>query len=282
MASLVSINVRREAREYLVSWPLGAIGDLFRGHGFVADLEHEPQTTGERRTYVEQFYATVGWSDRSDVERMLGVFEALIDDAEVREASDPPAGNLPWSVRFTRLLARDGFDRDTAGRLRPRWEALSRDLIRALPEESAIPMLLGRMWANVNEHPDAAIGAAKELIEATAKHILGQLGEPVADAEKMPSLIARTHDALSVHAKAIDDSKPGSDSIKAVLGSLSKVAAGINELRRDYGSGHGRVTRSRGLSSRHARLAAHAADAWSSFMLETHRSRIRDETSRAS
>lgn len=256
---LVSANARREAREYLVGWTLREIGDVFHDHGFSADATYEPATSGERRSYVEQFYVTIDWSNREQVERLLLVFEALIDQAEA-EASG--LGDSDWSVRFTRLLARDGFDRDGLGRLRPRWVSLSAESIESLPADSAIPMLLSRMWASVDDDPDASIGAAKEAIEATAKHLLLQAGETLSGAEKMPALIARAQDTLGVHAKSIDDSKQASDAIRSVLGSLSKVALGINELRRDYGSGHGRPKRAAGLSGRHARLAAQAADGW--------------------
>jgi hypothetical protein len=187
---------------------------------------------------------------------MLSVYEILIDDAEAREVNDHYSARAMWSSKFVRLLARDGFDRDDVGRLRPRWASLSAQAIEALPAESGIPMLLRRMWDNIDEDPDAAIGAAKEAIEATAKHILAGAGESVGNAERMPSLIARSHDVLGVHARAVDGSKRASDSIKAILGSLSTVALGVNELRRDYGTGHGRPTRAAGLNSRHARLAA--------------------------
>ncbi len=277
---LISANVRREAREYLVGWTLREIGDLFHDHGFSADTSHEPRTGGERRTYVEQFYVSVDWSDREQVERMLSVFEAIIDAAEIREANDP--GPSAWSEHFIRLLARDGFDRDDVGRLRPRWVSLSARTIEALPSDSAIPMLLRRMWDNVDDDPDASIGAAKEAIEATAKHVLLQAGETLSDAEKMPALIARSQDALGVHAKSVDGSKQAADAIKTVLGSLAQVALGVNELRRDYGSGHGRPKRAAGLSGRHARLAAQAADAWVRFMLDTAEARERTTDRRAS
>lgn len=277
--ALISPNVRRAAREYLVNWTLGEIGDLFHDHGFSADRTHDPQTSGQRRSYVEQFHAAIDWTDREQVERVLGIFEALLDDAERREATEAYAANALWSQKFARMLARDGFDRDDVGRLRPRWVSLS---ATALPAESAIPMLLRRMWDNVDDHPDAAIGAAKEVIEATAKHILIEAGEAVGDAEKMPGLIARSQDALGVHARAIDTSKRGADSIRAILKSLSTVALGVNELRRDYGSGHGRATRSRGLNSRHARLAAQASDAWVRFMLDTAAARSCETASEAS
>lgn len=277
---LVSANVRREAREYLVGWTLREIGDVFHDHGFSADTTYEPSTGGERRTYVEQFYVSVDWSDREQVERMLSVFEAIIDAAEIREANDP--GPSAWSEHFIRLLARDGFDRDDVGRLRPRWVSLSARTIEALPSDSAIPMLLRRMWDNVGDDPDASIGAAKEAIEATAKHVLLQAGETLGVAEKMPALIARSQDALGVHARSVDGSKQAADAIKTVLGSLAQVALGVNELRRDYGSGHGRPKRAAGLSGRHARLAAQAADAWVRFMLDTAEAREQTTDRRAS
>jgi hypothetical protein len=111
---LVSVNVRREAREYLVGWTLREIGDLFHDHGFSADMTHDPQTSGERRTYVEQFYSVVDWSDRDQVERMLPVFEALLDDADSRETTDANAASAMWSAKFARLLSRDGFERGHA------------------------------------------------------------------------------------------------------------------------------------------------------------------------
>lgn len=277
---LVSANVRREAREYLVGWPLREIGDVFHDHGFSADTTYEASTGGERRTYVEQFYVTVDWSDREQVERMLSVFEAIIDAAEIREANDP--GPSAWSEHFIQLLARDGFDRDDVGRLRPRWVSLSARTIEALPSDSAIPMLLRRMWDNVDDDPDASIGAAKEAIEATAKHVLLQAGETLGAAEKMPALIARSQGALGVHAKSVDGSRRAADAIKTVLGSLAQVALGVNELRRDYGSGHGRPKRAAGLSGRHARLAAQAADAWVRFMLDTAEAREQTTDRRAS
>lgn len=268
-ANLISPNVRREAREYLVGWTLGEIGDLFHDHGFSADTSHDPGTSGQRRTYVEQFYYGIDWTSREHVDRVLPIFEALIDHSELQELNSTHAGTAAWSAKFTRQLARDGIERDSLGRLRPRWASISAPAIEGLSAESSIPLLLRRMWDNVEDDPDAAIGAAKEAIEATAKHILSIAGETVSDSEKMPGLISRSHDALGVHARTVDSEKRSSDAIRTILGSLSKVALGINELRRDYGTGHGRPERPAGLSDRHARLAAQAADAWVRFMLET-------------
>lgn len=262
---LISPNVRREAREAMVGWTLAEIGDVFHDHGFSADLEHDPGTGGQRRTYVEQFYVKIDWFDRAEMEQVLGVYESVLD-----------SGPAEWGEKFMGMLARDGVRRDGTGRLRPRW-ASTGGLIDALPAESAIPILLGRMWDSIEDDPDAAIGAAKEVIEATAKHLLVSAGESLASAEKMPALIARSQKLLDVHPTSVAPTKDGADTIKEILGALSKSALGVNALRRDYGTGHGRPTRHSGLNARHARLAAQAADAWVRFMLDTSVARSKAE-----
>jgi len=266
---LISPNLRRAAREYLVSWTLAQIGDLFTDNGFEAASDFTPPTSGERRSYVEQFYKNVDWADRDQCRRMLHVYEAVLDEAEQREVTDIYAANAEWTKKFKKILARDGFEVDDTGKLRPQWESLTSAPVSALPAESAIPTLLRRMWVNVDAEPDAAIGAAKEAIEATAKHVLLAVGEEVGKAEKMPNLIARAQTALAVHASSVAPTKDGADTIKKILASLSQAALGVNDLRSAYGTGHGRPNRSSGLTSRHAHLAVQCSDAWVRFMLET-------------
>jgi hypothetical protein len=59
------------------------------------------------------------------------------------------------------------------GRLQPHIENLS--------DPSGIQAELERIRRSVTEHPDDAIGAAKQLIEATAKVVLKERGQPVSD-----------------------------------------------------------------------------------------------------
>lgn len=249
--SLISPRLRREAREYLVGWTLGEIGDLFHAEGFSADTDHQPDCSGQRRSYVEQFYVRIDWSSWDECRGVLRVFEALIDCAE-RVGDDYNAG---WRDGFISLLARDGFERDGLGRLRPRWETMTSPSITSLPDESAIPTLLARMWDNVEDHPDAAIGAAKEAVEATAKHVLIESGEQLNGKETIPDLVSRTQRALDLHPRSVAPDKKGADTIRKILGALSQAALGVNDLRNDYGSGHGRQHRASGLTARHARLA---------------------------
>jgi len=262
---LISARLRKEARERLVGWTLNEIGDLFHAEGFSADTNFDPACGGARRGYVEQFYVKVDWTAWEDCRRMLRVFEALLDSAE-RATGDDDCG---WRDTFVALLARDGFERDRLGRLRARWETLTAPSLAALADESSIPVLLARMWDNIEDHPDAAIGAAKEAIEATAKHVLNTRHEELTGNEAVPELVSRTMKALDVHATSVAPEKKGADTIRRVLGGLSQAALGVNDLRNSYGSGHGRPSRTSGLSPRHARLAAQSADAWVRFVLDT-------------
>jgi hypothetical protein len=87
-ADLLSTRIRLALREELVGWPLGAIGDLFQSEGFVADANHDPRVSGERRTYVEQFYVRINWADWDEVRRVLRILEAVLDQMRLREETE--------------------------------------------------------------------------------------------------------------------------------------------------------------------------------------------------
>ncbi|WP_169317516.1 abortive infection family protein [Actinacidiphila oryziradicis] len=107
------------------------------------------------------------------------------------------------------------------------------------------------------EYPDDAIGAAKQLIEATAKFVLLKRGLPVDESLNLPALIKQAQQALQLHPAAPPASTRGvspdnADSIKRILGALASAATGVAELRNRYGTGHGRLAAPTGLGPRHA------------------------------
>jgi hypothetical protein len=61
----------------------------------------------------------------------------------------------------------------------------------------------------------------------------------------------------------------GADVLITALGSLANIANKIDEFRNLYGDGHGRPTKTAGLTSRHARLVARCADAYVVMLLDT-------------
>jgi hypothetical protein len=75
-----------------------------------------------------------------------------------------------------------------------------------------------------------------------------------------------TPDDISERSKAVE-------TIKRLLSNLATVTQGIAELRNHYGTGHGKAAGSKGLGSRHAKLAVGAASTLAVFLTETHNDR---------
>jgi hypothetical protein len=130
------------------------------------------------------------------------------------------------------------------------------------------------MESAVNSDPDLAIGTAKELIESCCKTILAERGVEVPKNADISILVKLTSKELELTPNQIPDQAKAAESIKRLLSNLASVAQGIAELRNQYGTGHGKAAGSRGLQSRHARLAVGAASTLSVFLAETHQARI--------
>jgi Abortive infection C-terminus len=76
-----------------------------------------------------------------------------------------------------------------------------------------------------------------------------------------------------VFADDVPDSAKAADTIRRLLGNLGSITQSLAELRNAYGTGHGHDGRAKGLSPRHARLAAGAACTLAKFLFETHQHR---------
>lgn len=111
-----------------------------------------------------------------------------------------------------------------------------------------------------------AIGAAKELAEATLRGALDRLGEPWRETDDL-SILMRTWRRRVKQTAPPDPAGRGSlDSAQAALGSLLRFLA---EWRNAYGRGHGRPRYPPGLSQRHARLAVDTAETTIRFIATT-------------
>jgi hypothetical protein len=257
---LVSRRLRIEVREWLSGWSvLGGIHDLFTAEGF-AEVDHGLEIGGQRRDLVERFYASADWSQHEACARFLRVCEGIINEP-------PDDGSSVEGLK--KKLQREGFEIDELGRIRRPGEALATVVVSQLSDESAIRMHLARIQDAVGDRPEEVIGAAKDLIEATAKHVLIQLGEPVPANANLPELARLAQRALALHPEVLSPTRPGAETIKKILGALSTIATGVAELRNLYGTGHGQAERTLGLHTRHARLTALVAQAYVTFLLET-------------
>lgn len=120
----ISKKTRIEFREFLVGWMLRETGDEFSAAGLEPDLSHhDPQLSGQRREYVEQYYHAVDFTNPSHVERVLNVYEAILAHCETYLAnpgiySDSAALKRQYA-NLLNCLRRDGYELDD-GRLRAR------------------------------------------------------------------------------------------------------------------------------------------------------------------
>lgn len=138
-------------------------------------------------------------------------------------------------------------------------------------DETYVARQVTRMEAAIPDDPDLAIGTAKELVETVCKTVLDAHSIPHASDVKLHTLVKDALAVLHLVPDAIPQKEEGASAMRSVLGSLSAITSGISQLRRDYGTGHGKAAGSRGLDTRHARLAVAAAVAFGVFVIETHK-----------
>lgn len=111
-----------------------------------------------------------------------------------------------------------------------------------------------------------AIGAAKELTEATLRSALDRSGVGWSKNDGLPQLMRKWRDI--VNATAPPD-PAGKDMLDRAQAALANVVAFLGEWRNEYGRGHGRAKYPAGLRARHARLAADAAETAVRFIVMT-------------
>ena len=138
-----------------------------------------------------------------------------------------------------------------------------------LPDEPALREHIGRMQRALGDGDTAQlIGSSKELLETTAKLVLARVGEP--EPSKFPALMTRALEVLRLHPKNNPAPREElTEPVKKILGGLLQVALGVNDLRNDRGTGHGRASAAVTLGDRHARLAAGSAEVVATLMLDT-------------
>lgn len=262
--SLVPLPVRRHFRDLSAGYStLRLIAGMWEDQGFTPSGDPNDETS-ERRGFWREFEDNVDWTDPTHVNRVLRVYETLID------AMPPEA--LASTRKF---MERQGFDVDLEGRISPKSDS-------ALPAAATMPRALTALrdpemildsFERINRalpsDPAQAIGSAKELVEATAKTVLEELGISFdGKTAKLPQLIDRAQRELGLHPQTIAPGPDGSQAVKRILGGLSGIALGLGELRNEgWGTGH--AARRTGLRPRHGYLAVGAAHTWCQVILDT-------------
>lgn len=189
---------------------------------------------------------------------------------------------------YNQYLRNDGFQIVEKTRLSGKPVFVGRHVgVGAIPGLNAAKSTLGgtdpgyiaqqitRMEVAVLNDPALAIGTAKELVETCCKTILQNRDVTISKTAELSELIKLTVKTLELTPDNIPEAAKAAATIKRLLSNLATITQGIAELRNQYGTGHGRAAGSKGLSSRHAKLAVGAASTLAVFLAETHNEKPR-------
>lgn len=142
--------------------------------------------------------------------------------------------------------------------------------IKKILNAEYVTQQINLMESSIDNSPHISIGLSKELIETCCKSILEERQMSFDKKWDLPKLMKETTKLLKLTPGDIPNEIKASRSIKQILGSLSSVVQGICEIRNEYGSGHGKKGKFKGLQPRHAKLAIGAASTLAIYLLETH------------
>jgi hypothetical protein len=140
-------------------------------------------------------------------------------------------------------------------------------------DASYVAQQITRIEAAVTHDPSLAIGTAKELVETCCKTILTERQVAFTKSAEIPELVKLTAKSLELTPDDIPDKAKAAETIKRLLSNLGSTTQGLAELRNQYGTGHGKPAGAKGLTARHAKLAAGAASTLAVFLVETHNER---------
>jgi hypothetical protein len=121
-----------------------------------------------------------------------------------------------------------------------------------------------RALARRSSDPEAAITAARALVESVCKAILEDLGIDYAERDDLPKLYRRTAKALELTPDSYTD-----EQIKRILGGATSAVEGLGALRNRSGDAHGKGRTGYRLDARHAALAVNLAGTVTLFLTET-------------
>jgi hypothetical protein len=274
---LISKKTRIEFREYLVAWTLAAIGNEFDAAEVPCDRDYDPPTSGQRRSFVEQYYHALDLTKPQDARKLLNAFENVL--ISITNSSNPyyAAEQRNQDIaRLTACLRRDGYVFEN-GRILPIAGVVALDGVRSKAIEldaGHMAQQIKRIEQSIDTDPAHAIGSAKELVETCCQTILAERGAPCSEKLDVLPLVRRTLEALKLVPEGIPDEAKGVKAIKSILGNLATISQNLAELRNLYGTGHGKEGRTKGLSPRHARLAVGAATTLAVFLFDTHTERL--------
>ncbi|GJM33633.1 MAG: hypothetical protein DHS20C18_26340 [Saprospiraceae bacterium] len=194
----------------------------------------------------------------SEVNKMLQIFNDNLKEDNFELVEKTRISNKPIFVGRLKITGKDSIEKKGQN-------------IKKILTADYVSQQINLMESSIENSPHISIGLAKELIETSCKSIFDERNEVYGKNWDLPKLMKETTKLLKLTPDDIPNEAKAASSIKQILGSLSSVVQGIGEVRNEYGSGHGKDEKFKGLQPRHAKLAVGAASTLAIYLLETHK-----------
>jgi hypothetical protein len=275
---LISKTTRNEFRELLVGYTLREIEMTFDAGGITPRADYQPTVSGQRRGLVEAYYANLDFSSRSDVKKLLPVYQEIIENLTQAAERQPNGDHVTTINGLLRRMERDGF-RYEGGRF-------ASDALNVVTVDA--PSLVQLTEASIQEHlekarqkianadPAGAIANAYTLVEEFLKQLLRKTGttfnENEGDIRALYKLVAEP-----LHLAPKNDTLESY--LKAILEGLQRQIGGLFELANKASDRHARKYNP---APHHARLAVNVAFTLCEFLLESYEYQQKREERRAS
>ena len=196
----------------------------------------------------------------ADVNRLVQIFNDNLKEDNFEIVEKSRISGKPIFVGRLKITGKDSIKKKTS------------DIMQLLDAEY-VGKQINLMESSIEYTPHISIGLAKELIETCCKSIFEERDKSYDKKWDLSKLMKETTKLLKLTPNDIPNEAKAASSIKQILGSLSSVVQGLGEIRNEYGSGHGKNGKFKGLQPRHAKLAVGAASTLAIFLLETHKIR---------
>jgi HEPN domain-containing protein len=266
-ADLISKATRNEFREVLVGFTLREIDMIFEAGGLVARSDYVPPVSGQRRSLVEQYYASINFNSPTDIRRLLGAYEEAIEQLTQAQSRVVNPDAVDQTIEtLLRRMERDGFSFQNQ---RFHSERLSRTVVEAasliaLTEES-ITEHVNKARSKIEAGDNAgAIASAYTLVEGFLKELLRRTDVTFKQDE------GDIRELYKAAAGPLNLNPPGENLesyLKSILQGLKSQVTGLYELANKASDRH---VRRYNPSRHHAKLAVSAAFTLCEFLLDSY------------
>ncbi|PVH24281.1 abortive infection family protein [Sphingobacterium corticibacter] len=199
--------------------------------------------------------------DSTEVTKLLQIFNDVLKEDNFELSEITRLGGRPVFAGRQVILGKDSIVRQNKE-------------IKQKFNEEYITQQINLMESSIEKSPHVAIGLAKELVETCCKTIFEQHDIAYDDKWDLLKLMKETTKLLKLTPEDIPNETKGAESIKQILRSLTSVVQGIGEIRNQFGSGHGKDHKFKGLQPRHAKLAVGASSTLAIYLFESSELRI--------